>query len=136
MHIYQHKVQYYETDQMGVTHHSNYIRWMEESRIDFLEQIGWPYQRLEALGISSPVTNVSCKYKLPTFFAEVINITPKVESFNGVTLKIVYQMTNAAGKIVCEAASEHVFLNSKGMFIRLHRDFPELNAKLIELAEA
>ena len=37
---YKHKVQYYETDQMGIVHHSNYIRWFEEARIDFLEKIG------------------------------------------------------------------------------------------------
>ena len=39
---YNHTVQYYETDKMGITHHSNYIRWMEEARVDFLKQIiGW-----------------------------------------------------------------------------------------------
>ena len=38
--MYTHKVQYYETDKMGITHHSNYIRWMEEARIDFLEKSG------------------------------------------------------------------------------------------------
>ena len=31
---YEHIVQYYETDQMKVVHHSNYIRWFEEARID------------------------------------------------------------------------------------------------------
>lgn len=41
MQKYRHIVQYYETDKMGITHHSNYIRWMEEARIDFLRQIGW-----------------------------------------------------------------------------------------------
>ena len=30
--VYEHKVQYYETDQMGIVHHSNYIRWFEEAR--------------------------------------------------------------------------------------------------------
>ena len=39
MEIYKHKIQYYETDKMGVTHHSNYIRWMEEARVDFLSQM-------------------------------------------------------------------------------------------------
>ena len=43
MQKYRHIVQYYETDKMGITHHSNYIRWMEEARIDFLRQIGWDY---------------------------------------------------------------------------------------------
>ena len=27
---YEHKVQYYETDGMGIVHHSNYIRWFED----------------------------------------------------------------------------------------------------------
>ena len=45
---YFHTVQYYETDRMGLTHHSNYVRWMEEARIDFLKQIGWNYEKLEA----------------------------------------------------------------------------------------
>ena len=43
---------------MGITHHSNYIRWMEEARIEFLDQIGWNYARLEELGVLSPVTAV------------------------------------------------------------------------------
>ena len=33
MEPYLHKVQYYETDKMGIAHHSNYIRWMEEARL-------------------------------------------------------------------------------------------------------
>lgn len=40
-------VAYYETDQMGIVHHSNYIRWFEEARIDFLAQIGLPYSKME-----------------------------------------------------------------------------------------
>ena len=53
--MYQHKIQYYETDKMGITHHSNYIRWMEEARIDFLEQLGFGFDKLEQSGIVSPV---------------------------------------------------------------------------------
>ena len=44
---YKHTVRYYETDKMGITHHSNYVRWMEEARIDFLSQIGWDYDTQE-----------------------------------------------------------------------------------------
>ena len=47
---YRHRVNYYETDKMGVTHHANYIHWMEEARIAFLDQLGWPYDKLEELG--------------------------------------------------------------------------------------
>lgn len=48
---YVRKVQYYETDRMGIVHHSNYIRWMEEARTDVLEQIGLPYDKIERAGI-------------------------------------------------------------------------------------
>ena len=51
---YVHKVHYYETDQMGVTHHSNYIRWMEEARVAFLEEAGRGDERREREGIRSP----------------------------------------------------------------------------------
>ena len=53
---YIHIIQYYETDRMGITHHSNYVRFMEEARIDFLKQAGWDYAKLEAMGVISPVT--------------------------------------------------------------------------------
>lgn len=56
MFICKHEVQYYETDRMGITHHSNYVRWMEEARTFFLREIGWPYEKIEEEGIISPVT--------------------------------------------------------------------------------
>ena len=59
----EHKVQYYETDGMGIVHHSNYIRWFEEARVDLLEQLGFGYDRIEEAGYSGPVLEVSCQYK-------------------------------------------------------------------------
>ena len=54
---------YYETDQMGVIHHSNYIRWMEEARVDMLNQIGYPYRRFEEMGYISP-SSPECRCEL------------------------------------------------------------------------
>ena len=132
---YEHVVQYYETDKMGITHHSNYIRWMEEARIDFLTQIGWDFAKLEALGIVSPVVSVECQYKLTTTFPEVIRIFVSVEEFKGVKLKLKYKMENSEGKTVNEGRSEHCFLDVQGRPIRLNKDFPDFYHALIELAE-
>ena len=88
MQKYRHIVQYYETDKMGITHHSNYIRWMEEARIDFLRQIGWDYAKLESIGIISPVIAVNSKYKQSTTFEDVIDIDVIVEEFKEVKLKL------------------------------------------------
>lgn len=66
MHTYIHKVKYYKTDKMGITHHSNYVRWMEEARMDLLHSIGYGMRRLEKEGIISPVVSVECRYALVT----------------------------------------------------------------------
>jgi acyl-CoA thioester hydrolase len=122
---YVRKVQYYETDMMGIVHHANYVRWMEEARIDFMDQLGFPYARMEAEGVLSPVKALSCEYRHPCTFGEEISITVSVESFNGVVLTIVYDMKNQKGETVCSARSEHVFMNREGRFVRMRRDLPE-----------
>ena len=62
---YLRRVQYYETDMMGVAHHANYIHWMEEARIDFMDQLGFPYAEMERKGVLSPVKAFSCEYQWP-----------------------------------------------------------------------
>ena len=123
---YVHTVQYYETDRMGITHHSNYIRWMEEARVDFLSQIGWDYARLEESGIISPVLNVTCDFKRTTTFSDKITIRPTVAEFNGVKLKFSYEMKNEEGTVVFTATSMHAFLNKEGRPVRMKQDYPEL----------
>ena len=124
MEIWKHKIQYYETDKMGVTHHSNYIRWMEEARVDFMEKIGWSYTILEENGIISPVTSIECKYVAGTTFAETISVETSIEELKNVKVRINYVMKNEEGKIVCKGASEHCFLDSNGTFISIAKKFP------------
>lgn len=135
---YIHRVHYYETDRMGVTHHSNYIRMMEEARVDFMAQLGWPYARMEACGVLSPVTAVSAKYLAPTTFDDLVEVRVSVKRFDGVRLVIGYEMLRRGEPpaTVLTGESEHVFLNPQGRFVRLKRDLPEFHALLMHLAEA
>ena len=125
---YLHKVQYYETDMMGVAHHANYLHWMEEARIDFMDQLGFPYSEMEQKGVLSPVKALSCEYKHSCTFGDEVSVDVSVDSFNGVIMTIVYEMKNQHGETVCKARSEHVFLNREGRFVRLKRDLPEFCA--------
>ena len=68
MGVYRRKAQYHETDQMGIIHHSNYVKWMEEARIDFMKELGFGYGEVEKRGIVSPVAGVSVSYKKPVLF--------------------------------------------------------------------
>ena len=69
---YRRRVQYYETDRMGIVHHSNYIRWFEEARTDFLRNNGIVYSDLEQSGVMIPVVNVSCRFRTPARYDEWI----------------------------------------------------------------
>lgn len=135
MDTYKHTVHYYETDKMGITHHSNYIRWMEEARVAFLSQMGWPYDRMEKEGIISPVTAIDCKYRTSTTFAEDVFIQVSVEELKGARLKLRYLMRNQDDVIVCEARSEHGFINTEGRPIRLKKEYPDFYQAMEKLIE-
>ena len=123
---WRHIVQYYETDRMGVAHHSNYIRWMEEARVDYLEQIGFSYAAMEARGVVSPVRALQCRYRRSCTCGDAVDISVRIQDFNGVVLTLGYDLRSAAtGEQVCEASSEHVFLNREGGFIRMKRDMAD-----------
>ena len=135
MEEYIRKVHYHETDKMGITHHSNYIKWMEEARIDFLDQVGYGYARLEREGISSPVTGIEGEYKHPTTFDDAVSIQVEVEEFKGVRLVIRYTMTNrATGETVFAGKSQHCFVNRAGKPVVLKKEVPELDRMLKDLA--
>ena len=136
MENYIHKVNYYETDKMGITHHSNYIRWMEEARINFLEQIGFGYDKLEKDGIISPVIAVECDYKMVTTFGNSVEIRVEIEEFKGVKLVIKYTMKKInTNEIVLTGRTKHCFVSKDNKPIILKKEFPEFDKKLKELVE-
>lgn len=128
---YIHKVQYYETDKMGITHHSNYIRWMEEARVAFLEDIGWGFDRLEEMGLVSPVAAIHCDYKSPTVFCDKIAVSVKIKEYRGVKLVFEYEMKNLKdNRIVLKGNSTHCFLDRSGKFVHINRQYPEFDSAL------
>ena len=133
---YEHVVQYYETDQMKVVHHSNYIRWFEEARIDFFEQIGLGYKECEQKGILSPVTSVSARYKTPTEFYDTVVIRIRFTKYTGVRLTIEYEVTDKAkGTVRCTGQSEHCFVTTDGKIVSVARNNPEMDATIREYLE-
>ena len=125
---YLHKVHYYETDKMGIAHHSNYIRWMEEARVEFLNDIGFGFAEMEKQGVISPVVSVNCHYKTPTQFDDVIEITVRMTEYNGIRFKYSYEMRNTdTGVLVATGESEHCFTSDKGKPISIKKAYPEID---------
>lgn len=121
-----HKVRYYETDQMGIVHHSNYIRWFEEARIDWMEYMGLPYEKMEEVGLFSPVLSVQCDYKLPFRFGDDAYITVILTDMSNVKFKINYIIRNEDNKICVTGETTHCFVNKKCRPVSLKRRLPEL----------
>ena len=130
---YRHEVKYYECDRMGITHHSNYIRFMEEARVDWMDQLGYGFDRMEAEGVVSPVVAVDCRYRNSTTFKDVIEIVPTVAEMTALKLVISYVMT-VGGRVVCTGTSTHCFMEN-GRPVSLEKRFPELYAKMMECIE-
>lgn len=127
---YVHHAKYYETDQMGIIHHSNYIRWMEEARMDAMSQFGISYRSMEESGIISPVVSVSCQYKSMVHFDDTVQIQVTVVKYNGVRLDLEYEMTDSiTGALRTKGTSTHCFLDREGHVISLKHDCPEIDER-------
>ena len=108
--IFERKINYYETDRMGVVHHSNYIRFLEEARCALLEKIGIPFSYLEENGITIPVLGVNVDYKYHVTFDDIIEIHVFTKEFNGVRLTMGYNVKDKKnGNIVLKGETKHCF---------------------------
>ena len=133
--IYTHRIKYYETDKMGLTHQSNYIRFMEEARVELLRSWGLDWAALEKEGILSAVTAISGSYKNSSVFDDLLRIRVFLEEYTGIRMTFRYEMTKEDGRIVFEGTSEHCFLNSEGRPLRLKKERPDLNELLLKKTE-
>ena len=135
-HIFERTINYYETDKMGVVHHSNYIRFLEEARCEFLKSIDMPYDKLEKMGIMIPVLEVNCKYKYHVGFEDTIIIKSKITSFTGVKMTIEYELINkATNSLVMIAETKHCFTNNYLKPINLKKHLSDGYEKIINAIE-
>ncbi len=125
--LYEHRVSYYETDQMGIVHHSNYIRWFEDARVDFLEKVGFSYDKMEELGVMIVVLGASCEYKFSARFGDKVIIIPKIAEFNGFKLTVTYRVLNKAdGTLLATGETKHCFTDLKLKPVRTKKDYPNI----------
>lgn len=132
---YKRQVNYYETDKMGIVHHSNYIRFFEEARIDFLDKIGLNYKKIEDMGLIMPVLGVECKYIKPLHFSEDFCVNSRVAKYNGMKLTVEYEIYNRDGELVTTGRSEHCLLDKDLNPVNIKRNYPDIYNKLKELVE-
>lgn len=112
IHETQLEVRYYETDLMGIVHHSNYIRYFECGRNQALVDLGLPIKEVEKRGIMMPVINVSCNYKIPTYQGETLKIVSTIKELPRVKLTIETVIYNPAGQVAATGSVTLGFIDS------------------------
>ena len=127
MFTYSRKAQYHETDKMGIIHHSNYIKWLEEARIAYMEHLGYGFDKVEQLGIVSPVAGISISYKTPVLFNETVDIQITLTRYSGVIQEVSYNIVKQGkGELCATAVSKHCYLKD-GKVVNLKHEIPELD---------
>lgn len=124
--VYERKVCYYETDQMGIVHHSNYIRWMEEARLALMETLSLSYAEMEAQGLLIPVLTASCEYRLPFRYGEVFQLRLYPIQFNGIKLRIGYRIYDREGKLHTTGETSHCFVDASMRPLSLKKSHPAI----------
>jgi len=107
------EVRYYETDQMGVVHHSNYIRYFETARTLSMKKAGIPYDKMEQQGIVMPIVAVSCAYKRPALFGDTIRVTTILEKLPTVKIDFKYEVRNGDGVLLATGSTVLAFANKE-----------------------
>lgn len=122
------KPHFYETDQMGIIHHGNYIRWFEEARVDLMEQMGYGYDRTVAGGIDIAVLSVQCQYRSMVRFGDTVHITCRILSLENMRMKLGYEVRDAAtGELRTTGESGHCFFSrDRQRPVALNKTLPEL----------
>jgi acyl-CoA thioester hydrolase len=130
---YSRQINYYETDQMGVVHHSNYIRFFEEARLKWMEEIDLPYHKLEEIGIIIPVTFVECQYKIPVRFGETVEINTSLAKFDGIKMEFTYEVVNPKTEVIhTTGRSGHCFVDSAMKPVLIRKKQPKIYQTIVE----
>lgn len=135
--VYEVRARFSDTDLYGVVHHSNYFRWIEEARIELLEEIvGLSVDWLEAENIRFPVINVEGKYRRPVYAREVVYVNTYLYYSRLAKLTFKYEVVDADNKVYFTALTDHAVIRDNKMLLKVPDEFDaHIRKKISEYGE-
>ena len=126
------RVKFFDTDTLGVVHHSNYIRLFETGRVEFLRTLGIDLNEMMNDGILFPIIEVGAKFHAPAHFDDELEIETTAEALTKAKMKFNYVIRRRGeDKILAEGTSTNVFTND-GKICRLPDKYFERLIKGLE----
>ena len=106
------RVEYHHTDQMGIVHHSNYIKFFEAARTEWLRAAGLTYAEMERRGVMMPIVDVQIKYRQPAYYDEMLSITTSVSEMPMARMTFRYEIRGEDGREVASGMTTLGFIDS------------------------
>jgi len=121
------RVRYPEVDRMGVAHHSHYLTWFEVGRTELMRGLGCTYGAMEAEGIFLPVVEVSCRYRAPVRYDDLLEVETSLSRVSGSRVAFDYRVRRAGESLsLAEGRTVHATVNREGQVIRLPGSYRNL----------
>jgi acyl-CoA thioester hydrolase len=111
--IYEVRVIFGDTDQMGVVYYANYLRFFEGARAEYWRSLGRSYKDLEAAQVAMPVIEAHCSYKRPALYEDLLTIDTDVAEMRGASLRFTY-VVRRAGELLAEGYTRHAVIGPTG----------------------
>ena len=105
-------VQYYETDQMGIVHHSNYIRYFEIGRMAMLKEVGLPMHKIEESGFMMPITAVDCRYRVPAKLGDRLRVVTWISEMPKARLTVHTEIYNQDDQLLSNGSVTMGFIDT------------------------
>ena len=112
------RVRFSETDAMGIVHHSRYLPYLEEARVEYLRHIGHPYNEIRAEGVDMAVLEAGVQYRQPLKFDDVVDVHVAMGPVTRATFQMVYLLT-VDGAIHSTGITVHGAVTPEGRPTRL-----------------
>ena len=119
------RVRFAETDAMGIVHHSRYLPYLEETRVEYLRSIGHPYDRQRADGVDFAVLDAHVTYRQPLKFDDVVTVHLVLAGATRASFAINYLLT-VGEEIRSTATTTHACVNANGRPVRMPAWLSEL----------
>ena len=107
------RVEYHHTDQMGIVHHSNYVKFFEVARTEWLRANGLTYAEMERRGVMMPIVEVAVKYRNPALYDELISVTAFVDALPMARMTFRYEVRGEDGREIASGSTTLGFIDSQ-----------------------
>jgi acyl-CoA thioester hydrolase len=133
---YERKINYYETDKMGIVHHSNYARFLEEARIELMAYYGLPYPELESRGYMIPVLELHSRFLESVKYGDTIKIVVNIDKVTAAKFSFSYEIYDEDIKSLKHTAeSTHCLLDNDYKPVAIKRLPEDIREKINYMVE-